>query len=56
MPPDYVQVRVAVRPRGDIRLYGRRDLPLLEAKIDTGVTAEMREDASIVSFVFFSRV
>ena len=47
--PDYVQMRVTVRPQGSITLYGRRELPLMEIRIVTSATVEKREDTSMVS-------
>lgn len=49
VPPDYLKMRVTVRPQGSMRLYGRRDLPLVEARMAASATAEIREDASMVS-------
>lgn len=49
VPPDYLQVRLTVRPQGSMRLYGRRDLPLVEASMAASATVELREDASMVS-------
>ena len=49
MPPDYLRLRVTLRPQGSIRLYGRRELPLMEARIIASATVEKREDTSMVS-------
>ena len=49
VPPDYLQMRVTVRPQGSIRLYGRRELPLVEIIIIASTTVEKREDNSMVS-------
>lgn len=35
-----------------MRLYGRLNQPLVEAKVDTAATMEMREDTSLVSYWF----
>lgn len=48
MPPDYLHARFTVQPHGSIRLYGRRDLPLVEARMVASATAELREDSSMV--------
>lgn len=48
VPPDYLQMRVTVRPQGSMRLYARRDLPLVEARMVASATVELREDASMV--------
>ncbi|CAM9838681.1 unnamed protein product, partial [Ectocarpus fasciculatus] len=47
VPPDYLQARVTVQPHGSMRLYGRRDLPLVEASIIASATVERRENASM---------
>ena len=47
--PDYLQMRVTVRPQGSITLYGRRELPLMEVRIVASATVEKREDTSMVS-------
>lgn len=47
-PPDYLQLRVTVRPHGSMRLYGPRNVPLVVAEMVASVTAEMKEDASMV--------
>ncbi|CAM9617791.1 unnamed protein product, partial [Ectocarpus fasciculatus] len=47
VPPDYLQVRLTVRPQGSMRLYGRRDLPLVEASMAASATVELREDAAM---------
>lgn len=48
VPLDYLQARVTVLPRGSMTLYGRRDLPLVEARMISSATAELREDSSMV--------
>ncbi|CAM9455743.1 unnamed protein product [Ectocarpus sp. 4 AP-2014] len=47
VPPYYLLARVTVQPHGSMRLYGRRDLPLVEASIDASATVERRENASM---------
>ena len=49
VPPDYLHARFTVQPHGSITLYGRRDLPLVEARMVASATAELRADASMVS-------
>ena len=49
VPPDYLHARFTVQPHGSMTLYGRRDLPLVEARMVASATAELREDASMVS-------
>lgn len=51
VPPDYVQIRANVRCYGAVRLYAHRDLPLLEAKVDTAADLEMRGSSSLVSLI-----
>lgn len=45
---EFLLVRVKVKPRGAMRLYGRRDTPLVQANVDTAATMEMNEDSSMV--------
>eukprot|EP00752_Nemacystus_decipiens_P006311 g5691.t1 len=54
--PDYLQMRVTVRPQGSIRLYARRDLPLVEARMVASATIELREDASMAFSFRLSRL
>lgn len=56
VPPDYVQIRAAARYCGAFRLYGRRDVPLLEAKVDTAADLEMQGNSSLVSLIALQRV
>lgn len=49
VPPDYLQMRVTVRPQGSMRLYARRDLPLVEARMAASATVELRQDTAMVS-------
>eukprot|EP00903_Cladosiphon_okamuranus_P017946 g16513.t1 len=56
VPPDYLQMRVTVRPQGSMRLYARRDLPLVEARMVAAATIELREDSSMAFSFRLSRL
>ncbi|CAM9605272.1 unnamed protein product, partial [Scytosiphon promiscuus] len=56
VPSDYLQARVTIRPQGSLRLYGRHDLPLVEATMIASATAELREDSSMAFSFRLSRM